>query len=829
MKSTSGNLEDLKKLETNILDKTMSKVEDTILDKIEEKLQKMREYQSEAFTSHCMETGNDINNLAAAFEKQLEDQNLKLLKFETILEELNEQFGDFSQKSQLKTVYKEVESLKTECKTESESLRKDIENMVQELQRLDTKTGQENKLIETHLEQSIGTLKTQFQESLGSRDEKIQDLEKSLGNMKTEQNKTVQDFLEDQDSKLDHLQKSLGNFQQQINDEQESKLKSIKSSFGTFKQEIQEQQDLKMKKLESSIGSIDGLNQGLSELSQNSEQKYQDLKGKIENLAASKDTEMMVKQEIKKLELELSSVKTSSQSQIQALEGKVQKLEKTEKPEDNIEKLKVEHQEKVKNLENKLENKLESFRKTMMNPDTHPNAANDKDTNEKLRLLQLNLEGKLDNFKKELVKIQNSKEMSDNVKNLEQCLDSKLESLKTSVSRCESKYAKIEILNDFDMTVIKKLDDKIATIDKSLNDKLSELKDQAIKDGQILKVSLETELDAKVGSEVQTAKNDIFEHIDNKVNDLSKFQADIQAHLQGKADKDDLLKWTGQVKSCTQNWTLVKDEVRKLTSKLKDKEDHDHKTLNGLSENVTKTVKKMEEIEAKALTSIKNFTHDLHEQQKSLKEQQMERKMELEQLNLEIETNARMCYDINKATKENGKMATQQLQHYDRFSDKLLKIENHLDVVHKELAKSIHIIDKHSDEIDDLSMKLKNTTAVNETDEVLADLQDNFKTIQVHIASLRDNYDKVESLEQQMKAITESKNNGEISPLKLVSLRKKSATPPSPRPRDKSPAIFRSEIDELKSVAADNQTGTPTMIISDQSSKLSVVSEDFPQ
>ena len=48
--------------------------------------------------------------------------------------------------------------------------------------------------------------------------------------------------------------------------------------------------------------------------------------------------------------------------------------------------------------------------------------------------------------------------------------------------------------------------------------------------------------------------------------------------------------------------------------------------------------------------------------------------------------------------------------------------------------------------------------------------------------------------------------NDNGSQMMLKSIQMKSATPPNPRPRSMSPAIFRNEIDELKSQAVDNQT-----------------------
>ena len=97
-----------------------------------------------------------------------------------------------------------------------------------------------------------------------------------------------------------------------------------------------------------------------------------------------------------------------------------------------------------------------------------------------------------------------------------------------------------------------------------------------------------------------------------------------------------------------------------------------------------------------------------------------------------------------------------------------------MEFVHGELAKSIHIIDKHSIEIDDLTSKLKQAEnlKVNSKAQVeaavdkVADLQDNLKTVQLHIASFSDKFTKltpltgqVEVLEAKLRSINEGKTS----------------------------------------------------------------------
>ena len=97
-------------------------------------------------------------------------------------------------------------------------------------------------------------------------------------------------------------------------------------------------------------------------------------------------------------------------------------------------------------------------------------------------------------------------------------------------------------------------------------------------------------------------------------------------------------------------------------------------------------------------------------------------------------------------------------------------MDDHFEFVHGELAKSIHIIDKHSIEIDDLASKLKQAEnfKVNSKAQVdaavdkVADLQDNLKTVQLHIASFSEKFIKltpltgqIETLESKLKTINQ--------------------------------------------------------------------------
>ena len=261
--------------------------------------------------------------------------------------------------------------------------------------------------------------------------------------------------------------------------------------------------------------------------------------------------------------------------------------------------------------------------------------------------------------------------------------------------------------------MIKKIEGLEKT-DESMSKKYEALRADNLKNGEQLK----SEFSHKLGSEVLMAKKELTAHIDSKVNDVGKFQDEIQSHL--KLDHG-------------QNWTLVKGELTKMTQEIQQLES--------------------------------NYANELHEVQKALKESQVERKIEFE--TLEKDMKAKVSFDLNSKMKLNQSKI-------DKVGEKLLGVEGHFEVLRQELSKSIYLIDKHSEEIDELALKIKSTeegkNVRNENAKKLSDLQDNVKTIQIHITNFRENMsklDKVDQLEQQLKSITE---NGKISPRETLPL-----------------------------------------------------------
>ena len=127
-----------------------------------------------------------------------------------------------------------------------------------------------------------------------------------------------------------------------------------------------------------------------------------------------------------------------------------------------------------------------------------------------------------------------------------------------------------------------------------------------------------------------------------------------------------------------------------------------------------------------------------------------------------------------------------------KFEGKIQEFANHLKRVHDEVAKSIHIIDKHSGEIDELSMKKMQDSKVFE--------------------DMRSLHLQLEHCKQQLRILNEGlgiDGSEENSIPKLMSLRRKksSTPPPTPRPRDKSPGVLRTDIDDLKTFTTEHFTG----------------------
>ena len=155
-----------------------------------------------------------------------------------------------------------------------------------------------------------------------------------------------------------------------------------------------------------------------------------------------------------------------------------------------------------------------------------------------------------------------------------------------------------------------------------------------------------------------------------------------------------------------------------------------------------------------------------------LKEAQLDRKYEIETLTQdrkydqelirqEVQANAKSNLDSVTKLQIDLSNVIEQVQKLASLTEKIEPTETHVDFVHEELAKAIHIIDKHSVEIDELTLKLsyagknaKNDQENNggcETSEV-NDLRENLKTLQLHIASLIENVDKLNQMGEKLDA-----------------------------------------------------------------------------
>lgn len=201
--------------------------------------------------------------------------------------------------------------------------------------------------------------------------------------------------------------------------------------------------------------------------------------------------------------------------------------------------------------------------------------------------------------------------------------------------------------------------------------------------------------------------------------------------------------------------------------------EHVKVSINSLEAAKLKTNEDILEIIKSSKKTDAGLKNDMLEVQKRLKESQLDRKFEVED---------------GKKFKSELKSAMSELKlEHSKLTPKFVDLEKHVDFVHQEVAKSIHIIDKHSVEMDELSFKMTE----------MVDMRQQFLKLKETNAKLINLPAQIETLKAQVQE----------SELKAaVTFRKKSITPPSPKPRDKSPGVFRTEIDELKSAVLEDQT-----------------------
>jgi len=142
---------------------------------------------------------------------------------------------------------------------------------------------------------------------------------------------------------------------------------------------------------------------------------------------------------------------------------------------------------------------------------------------------------------------------------------------------------------------------------------------------------------------------------------------------------------------------------------------------------------------------------------------------------------------------------------------KLQKLDKHLTFVHEEVAKSIHIIDKHSVEMDDLTGKILGVQDFiekqdeNQDKQVLGNLQSHLNLIQTQVSEFKENFNKLACIPNQVEALkNQIKTVGEE--IKIKESNRSTMEAPNPAPREKSPGVLK-EIDDLKNAIADSQTG----------------------
>jgi DNA repair exonuclease SbcCD ATPase subunit len=225
---------------------------------------------------------------------------------------------------------------------------------------------------------------------------------------------------------------------------------------------------------------------------------------------------------------------------------------------------------------------------------------------------------------------------------------------------------------------------------------------------------------------------------------------------------------------------------------------------------------------------LKLFNEDLEEVQKNVKELQLDEKLLFENLQQEI-NHCKILIDQSSDDVNTADHKQQVLD--DQIKDAMLKqneaetklreMQCHLEHLHGELGKSIHIIDKHSLEMDELNFKIEECKTIKENQCDKVDLQDSIKIMQKQLVNFTENFNNLSTIPGQLEAFKveikdlkdvindqaskNDTNEGQILKLMSPTPRKKSITPPSPKPREKS--ALRSDIDDLKTALADNQTG----------------------
>ena len=116
-----------------------------------------------------------------------------------------------------------------------------------------------------------------------------------------------------------------------------------------------------------------------------------------------------------------------------------------------------------------------------------------------------------------------------------------------------------------------------------------------------------------------------FSFIDNKVNEVRKFQEKFSTELEEKADKHEMRDLNDtQVKACSQNWTLVKTIEEELT---KMREKMEKNLEQGLQKNCSEQLTKDVTIDMNQLVDMCNATKkttdnlskELSQLQKSMK------------------------------------------------------------------------------------------------------------------------------------------------------------------------------------------------------------------
>ena len=87
--------------------------------------------------------------------------------------------------------------------------------------------------------------------------------------------------------------------------------------------------------------------------------------------------------------------------------------------------------------------------------------------------------------------------------------------------------------------------------------------------------------------------------------------------------------------------------------------------------------------------------------------------------------------------------------------------------------------------------------------QVLGNLQSHLNLVQQQISEFKENFNKLSNIPNQVEVLKNHMKTFEEN----SAAKNKSVTPPTPKPREKSPGVLKNDIDDLKTAFTDAQLG----------------------